>query len=114
MVQDEDPHRAPPEQARQRRGDGAADQPTERERDGEAGQRPEMKVRSTKLITGSSIRSGAKRFLLPRWVWLKSQPTWAWKKPGTLPAALAVPDVGAVGVALLVGEGVVLAVVGDP
>ena len=73
------------------------------------------KVRSTQLMIGSLIRSGAKRSLLPRWVWMKSQPMWAWKRPlhGARPA-VAVVDVGAVRVALFVGEGVVLAVVGDP
>ena len=44
-----------------------------------------MKVRSTKLTTGSFSRSGAKRSLLPRWVWMKSQPMWAWKRPRMAP-----------------------------
>src|ERR1700704_2769141 len=44
-----------------------------------------MKVRSTQLITGSLIKSGAKRSLLPRWVWMKSQPMWAWKRPRRAP-----------------------------
>ena len=40
---------------------------------------------------------------------------WAWKRPRIAPRpAVAVVDVGAVRVALFVGEGVVLAVVGDP
>ena len=43
-------------------------------------------MRSTQLITGSLIRSGAKRSLLPRWVWMKSQPMWAWKRPRMAPA----------------------------
>ena len=38
-----------------------------------------------KLMVGSLIRSGAKRFLEPRWVWMKSQPTWAWKNPLNCP-----------------------------
>ncbi len=44
-----------------------------------------MKVRSTQEMIGSFIRSGAKRSVLPRWVWRKIQPTWAWKRPRRAP-----------------------------
>ena len=95
--------------------EGAADHPAERKGQQQAEDRPEMKVRSTQEIIGSLIRSGAKRSLLPRWVWMKIQPTWAWTRPRIAPLqTVAVVDVGAVRVAFLVGEGVVLAVVGDP
>ena len=44
-----------------------------------------------------------------------SQPVWACQRPAQTPRTpLAVADVRAVGVALFVGVGVVLAVVGDP
>ena len=68
-----------------------------------------------KLITRVAPAGRARSGAWPRWVWMKSQPTCAWKRPEQRPApAAAVPHVGAVGIALLVGERVVLAVIGHP
>ena len=66
-------------------------------------------------IVRSSSRSRANRFE-DAWPWVSnSQPTWACHRPADHPPqARAVAGVGAVRVALFVGERVVLAVVGHP
>ena len=72
-------------------------------------------MRSTKRIVGSSSRSGAKRFLDAA-LGVDEEPAHVGVEEAAQRAAPAdaVVDVRAVRVALLVGERVVLAVVGDP
>jgi hypothetical protein len=72
------------------------------------------KVRSTNDTIGVVDQIARVARLGPRCVWMNSQPTCACSRPRSAPASRAVVDVRAVRVARLVGEGVVLAVVGDP
>ncbi len=115
VVDDEQAHAAAPQQAGERRGERPADQVAERERERQAAERPDEEVAIDPA--DHRILHEVRRIALPgAALGVDEEPAQVRvheTMQRALPAAL-VSDVRAVRVTLLVGEGVVLAVVGDP
>src|SRR4029077_1109868 len=115
VVQDHHPYRAPPEQPGDAGHDRAADRPTEEEGGDEPRHRPEQEG-PVDIADDWVLEQVRREALFGTALRVDEEPAEvSVEKPLELrPNALPVPDVRAVGIALLIGEGVVLAVVGDP
>ena len=113
VVQEEDAHEAGPQEHLATRRPACRSRRSRRARRDQRASRAtsQPNMRLIRRMPRSSSRSGAYRARRARPCSVNSQPTWACHRP--LQAG-AVADVRAVRVALLVGVGVVLAVVGDP
>ena len=115
VVQDEQPHGAAPQQAGERRGERAADQPAQAERGAEAADRPveEGAIDEAHDRIGDQVGRVA---LARAALGVQEEPAHVRVGQAAQRAAPAdaVIDVRAVRIAGLVGEGVVLAMVGHP
>ena len=117
VVQQEDPHQAAPQQRDQRASSVPPMQPAERERHREPEQRPTpQKVPvDERASPDRSCRSRRIALACRAAVVVNIQPTCACHSPASAPRSPGhARQMRAVRVALLVGEGVVLAVVGHP
>ena len=115
VVEDEDADQAAPEQAGEAGEEGAADHPAEREGEQQADDRP-VDEGAVDPADDRVLEQVGREALLVAALGVDEEPAHVGVEEAAQGAApaVAVVDVGAVRVALLVGEGVVLAVVGDP
>ena len=115
VVEDEDADEAAPEQAGEAAKSGAADHPAEEEGKQQAADRP-VDEGAVDPADDRVLEQVGREALLVAALGVDEEPAHVGVEEAAQGAApaVAVVDVGAVRVALLVGEGVVLAVVGDP